>query len=107
MLAIETPATPRPAAASARSRGVRKRGGMLASILGVVLGLAFMLTGCMEDTIQNTIEAAGGAIYGRVLPAESGTEVAAWQAAKVKAVLASAGHGLQRAGRAPLQVSPR
>ena len=90
MLAIETHARTRPATAMARRRAVRMRAGRPAGILAALLGLTFMLAGCMEDTIQNTIESPGGAIYGRVLPAETGTEVAAWQAAKVKAVIVDA-----------------
>jgi hypothetical protein len=54
-----------------------------------VAGLA-ALAGCMEDTIQNQIVAPGGAIFGRVTPVEAGTEVAAWQATKVKAVVVDA-----------------
>lgn len=56
----------------------------------VALG-AVWLAGCTEpDTITNSIEAPGGAIYGRVSPAEAGTRVSAWQATEVKSTLVDA-----------------
>jgi hypothetical protein len=53
-----------------------------------LLGIAW-LAGCMEDTIQNEIVTpiAGGTIYGRVTPAEPGTQVSAWQATQVKSTI--------------------